>query len=228
MLPMFLAPILASLAPSPIKIITKSDHAERVTREVSDAVLQVTGHVPQSAEDSVALSQQLQANPDMQAKLVSELRRIEQQELDSILADRQHARDRDVKIQEATGGNHRANIMLGMAFLAIVAIVVTLFLLYRHTPGENQNAEILGTIIGFLTGIGGMFARNIGSAFDFEFGSSRGSKNKDAEIAKLSDQVSSLQSAEPQTVVGTLAQAAADVVSANPNLTAFRADMERA
>lgn len=66
----------------------------------------------------------------------------------------------------------RADIMLAMAFAAVILIAGLLTLV----PSVPQ------TVSGFLIGIGGMFARNIGTAFDFEFGSSRGSKDKDKQL----------------------------------------------
>jgi hypothetical protein len=66
----------------------------------------------------------------------------------------------------------RQNIMLIAAFIAVLAIVA-LLVLVPNAPKE---------VSGFAIAIGGMFARNIGTAFDFEFGSSRGSREKDAKI----------------------------------------------
>jgi hypothetical protein len=92
------------------------------------------------------------------------------------LADKASARARDITIINAgknAGQNWRADMMLGCAFTAVIAIAVLL------SVGEVKEASAAG---GFLITIGGMFARNIGTAFDFEFGSSRSSKDKDATI----------------------------------------------
>lgn len=69
---------------------------------------------------------------------------------------------------------NRANLMLVSAFVAVVAIVALLVL------KDNVNE----TVAGFVIGIGGMFARNIGTAFDYEFGSSRSSKEKTEQLVK--------------------------------------------
>jgi hypothetical protein len=93
------------------------------------------------------------------------------------LADKANARTRDIEVRKLDGGkNHRADIMLVAAFAAVIAIAALLAL------GKVDGATAVG---GFLLTIGGMFARNIGTAFDFEFGSSRGSRDKDAAIAQL-------------------------------------------
>ncbi|WP_172332240.1 hypothetical protein [Mangrovicoccus sp. HB161399] len=94
------------------------------------------------------------------AQLDAELARIDLEHHRAFPQDVQDA----CRSQEARGET-RGNIILISAFVAIVLIVALEMLM----PDLNQ------TVIG----IGGMFARNIGSAFDFEFGSSRGSKNKE-------------------------------------------------
>jgi hypothetical protein len=63
----------------------------------------------------------------------------------------------------------RQNVMLFMAFLSVLVIAVVLALCGRGLP------EL---VTGFLTTVGGMFARDISSAFNYEFGSSRGSADK--------------------------------------------------
>jgi hypothetical protein len=73
--------------------------------------------------------------------------------------------------------------MLVAAFAAVVAIAAVMFLLSLNATAENS--ALVNTLVGFLTGIGGMFARNIGTAFDFEFGSSRSSREKDGRLAGL-------------------------------------------
>jgi hypothetical protein len=70
--------------------------------------------------------------------------------------------------------NPRADIMVGLAFLAVLLIAALLSL------GAVDGNTAAG---GFLIAVGGMFARNIGTAFDFEFGSSRGDKEKDNVLA---------------------------------------------
>jgi hypothetical protein len=73
--------------------------------------------------------------------------------------------------------------MLAAAFAGVVGIALVMFLLSLSADAENS--ALVNTLVGFLSGIGGMFARNIGTAFDFEFGSSRGSADKTRELAAL-------------------------------------------
>jgi hypothetical protein len=96
-------------------------------------------------------------------------------ELRTYLLDMKSARDRDVSIRQAGQTNRRADIMLVSAFLAIIVITIVLAM----TTISSSSA-----IGGFLITIGGMFARNIGTAFDFEFGSSRSSLEKTELLAR--------------------------------------------
>lgn len=73
----------------------------------------------------------------------------------------------------------RANLMLAAAFLSV--IVISALMVLGHVPSGSA-------VEGFLMTIGGLFARNIGTAFDFEYGSSRSSQTKDATIAGLKTQ----------------------------------------
>ncbi len=127
----------------------------------------------------------IRQDPEMNLKLktadyafLMEMRRQDKDELALQLADVQNARGRDVSIQQAGKMNIRADLMLVCAFV-IVALIAYL-LAVGHV---NANTGVGG----FLIGAGGMFVRNIGTAFDFEFGSSRGSKDKDDTLMKMAN-----------------------------------------
>jgi len=97
------------------------------------------------------------------------------EELKAILADMKSARDRDISLRQSGQTNRRADIMLICAFVAIIVIAIIL---------GTKNVDAASAIGGFLLTIGGMFARNIGTAFDFEFGSSRSSMEKTKLLAE--------------------------------------------
>ncbi|MDF2232606.1 hypothetical protein P2H44_08585 [Albimonas sp. CAU 1670] len=213
MLPAVL-PLLTSLAPVLAKLVSGSDRAEAVTKTVSAAVERVAGIAPDTPEKVEKVRALIDQNPEMFVKLRTELQAIEQAELEAYLADRKDARARDLELHRLGDGNLRANIMLGMAFGAIVVITGALVLL--NTFGEKS--EFTGAIFGFLTGIGGMFARNVGSAFDFEFGSSRGSQKKSEQLQTMTDRMQTLQGQTAQGVVsgvvGGMAKAAPEAIEA--------------
>jgi len=106
-------------------------------------------------------------------RLVIEQERIELERDKSLLEDRQDARARDRAIREAGLTNTRANIMLLAAFMAVIGGWVVLYL-----GGSTLDSVLVGSV----TTVVGMFARNIGTAFDFEFGSSRGSMLKTLSV----------------------------------------------
>ena len=172
-MPLPLIPLIASLAPSLVKLATGSDRAEAITKKVAEVAAEVTGETTIDPGWEAKAQAALEADPELQAQLRIRLQEIEQTELEALLADKQNARARDVRIRELGGENRRADIMVALAFGSITAICA-LLIIY----------PVPDAVLGFLTGIGGMFARNIGTAFDFEFGSSRGSKEKDRAAAE--------------------------------------------
>lgn len=162
-------PIVAEFAPRLIEHFA-GEKAGRVAEAAADVVGAVTGQDVRTESGLQSARKALRADPALAAKLEIELAQLAAQTEQARLQDVQDARARDIALRQAGDGSIRANIMLALAFAAIIAIAALLVL----RPGEVNDA-----ISGFLIGIGGMFARNIGSAFDFEFGSSRGSREKD-------------------------------------------------
>lgn len=179
-----LLPILAAAAPALVSRLS-GDPDGPVTRAALAAVQAVTGADPATAEGRDAALAAIEADPALAAELRARLAELALAETEALLADRADARAREVAIVEATGqGSRRADVMLIAAFAAVVGIAGVMFLL---SLGQTaQNSALVNTLVGFLTGIGGMFARNIGTAFDYEFGSSRSSREKDERIAGIS------------------------------------------
>lgn len=88
------------------------------------------------------------------------------------LADRKDARNRDVDVRRLTGGsNARADVMILGAVLGLVACLAVLVFFRKEIPGE---------VVGIVSTIAGIFGACLRDAFQFEFGSSRGSREKDA------------------------------------------------
>ncbi len=194
-LPALILPILSAVAPALIgRVFGEDEGADKVARSVRAVVKEVTGiEVTTEAERDEALAA-IAEDVALRAELKARLADIALRETEMLLADRADARNRDIELARLTGsGNDRATNMLIAAFAGVTVIVLALI-------GLNYYAELgsdryVGTIIGFLTGIGGMFARNIGTAFDFEFGSSRGSQRKSGQIADLSARLEAMNEA---------------------------------
>lgn len=99
--------------------------------------------------------------------------------------DIQDARARDIIIRQMkdekgvpAGTNPRANLMLGGAFFMLISILIgTLF--YR--------ASIPDTVMAMLSMIAGGLMNNLTQAYNFEFGSSRGSAEKSDTISNMAN-----------------------------------------
>ncbi len=98
----------------------------------------------------------------------------------AVLADRQSARARDIEVRKLTGGkNDTAKWMIIGDLVGLLACLVALIFFKKDMPAEV--ASLLNVIAAGLV----LCLRD---AHQFEFGSSRGSKEKDAalsEIAKM-------------------------------------------
>lgn len=92
------------------------------------------------------------------------------------LADRQDARARDVKVRELNGGyNVRADVMVGGAVVGLISCLLVLVFFRAEVPGE---------VVGIVSTVAGIFGACLRDAFQFEFGSSRSSRDKDTLIAR--------------------------------------------
>lgn len=179
----FLIPLVASVAPALVSRLA-GPGSGRVAAAVADAVREIAGVDPAAPDGAEAALAAIRADPRLAAELRARLAELALAETEALLADRADARARDVALVAATGApSRRADVMLIAAFSAVVAIAGVMFLLSLSATSENS--ALVNMLVGFLTGIGGMFARNIGTAFDFEFGSSRSSREKDGRLAGL-------------------------------------------
>lgn len=122
------------------------------------------------------LQQQIKSDP----KLINDLQKIflqNRKEIElSIIKDKQNARFRDIAINKIRR-NIRADIMVIAAAVGLVFCLVFIAC-FKNLPGE---------IIGIISTIAGIFGSCLKDAYSFEFGSSRGSKEKDQTVASMID-----------------------------------------
>jgi hypothetical protein len=125
----------------------------------------------------------IKADPEYALKLKAadqlfalEMRKQDNIELAAILADKANARNRDVSIRQTGKLNVRADVLLVAAFIAVIAIYAVCALF-----GESKIGQL---VIGSMLTTAGLFVQKIGTAFDFEFGSSRGDLQKTELLAK--------------------------------------------
>jgi hypothetical protein len=161
---------LAQFAPSIIKWITGSDKAEEAAQKVVDVAKVVTGK--QTGE--LAL-EELRVSPDLVMQFRTQIANNEIELDKAYLADRQSARVRDMEFIKTGQHNWRSDIL---AFLAVGGLVVCVWFVARDAglPERAVNA------IMFCAGV---LASAVRDVYSFEFGSSRGSKEKDDLLQKL-------------------------------------------
>lgn len=170
LIPLVLA--LAQFAPSLMRYFGAGENSAAVAEQVAGIAQTVSGaSTPQEALDAIRKSADLQQQFNL-AVLAADTD-LEK----TYLADRQDARRRDVEVRKLTGGvNARADLMIVGAVLGMLACLGTLVFFRKEIPGE---------VVGIISTIAGLFGACLRDAFQFEFGSSRGSREKDELFAQL-------------------------------------------
>lgn len=156
---------LAQYAPSIIKWLTGSDKAEEAAQKVVEVAQAVTGKTGDAALQAIA------ADPALALQFKQSIIQIEAEMDKAYLADRADARKRDVAYIQSGKRNVRADLMVLGATVGLIACLVVLVQFKSQIPGE---------VVGILSTISGLFGACLRDAFQFEFGSSRGSREKDA------------------------------------------------
>ncbi|MFM9434620.1 hypothetical protein ACFDR9_001680 [Janthinobacterium sp. CG_23.3] len=171
--PVTIALALASqFAPSIIKYFTNSDTAVAVAGQVIDIAKTVTGKG--EPEEAAAA---LREDPALAFQFKTALMANET-ELEKLhFADRKDARARDVAYIQAGKRNVRADVMVLLDVVGLIACLLVLCFFHDSIPGEA---------IGLISTIAATFGLCLRDAHQFEFGSSRSSQTKDATISNLS------------------------------------------
>lgn len=169
--PITVAMGLAQFAPAVVKWLTGSDKAEQAAGAVVEIAKQVTGKG--SGADALAA---ITGDPALAVQFRTAVMHNEADLDKAYLADRQDARRRDVELAKAGYHNNRADMMVVGAVLGLIACLVVLGFFREQVPGE---------VVGIVSTIAGIFGACLRDAFQFEFGSSRGSKEKDEALIRL-------------------------------------------
>jgi hypothetical protein len=169
--PITLALSLAQFAPSLLRFFGAGEKSATIAEKVIGLAQTVTG--APSGEAALASLQQDQ-------KLAQEFNlaalRADTELEQAYLADRKDARARDVALAQAGYRNHRADWMVIADVIGLIACLSVLALFRKEIPGE---------VITLLTTIASLFGVCLRDAHQFEFGSSRGSKEKDELLSKV-------------------------------------------
>ncbi|MCQ9375177.1 hypothetical protein NMQ14_13035 [Methyloversatilis sp. XJ19-13] len=165
MAPLAIALSLAELAPRLMRYFGAGEQSTVVAEKVIEVAKQVTGEP--TGEAALAA---IQGNPERahqwrMAALAADTE-IERTYLD----DRRDARARDVALAQAGFRNRRADWMVAIDAVGLVACLAVLALFRKEIPAE---------VVTLLSTIASLFGVCLRDAHQFEFGSSRGSREKD-------------------------------------------------
>lgn len=163
---------LAQFAPQLMRFFGAGEPSVAVAQRVVGLAQNITGApTPEAALEQMRASAVFQREFAMKSlELDADLER-------AFLADRQDARAHDIEVRKQTGGtNQRANLMIAGAVIGLISCLVTLVFFRGNIPGE---------VVGIVATIAGIFGACLRDAFQFEFGSSRGSKVKDDSNADM-------------------------------------------
>lgn len=181
--PITIAMALSRFAPQIIKWVTGSDKAAQAAGTVVEIAKAVTGK-----SDGPAALEAIQADPALVLQFRQAMAENEADLDKAYLADVQSARARDLELAKLGQSNTRANWMiLGdvIGLLAcLAAMVYTTWLGVQGANGSNDVSPIIMALNGPLGMLTQQFANGLRDAHQFEFGSSRGSKEKDEALLR--------------------------------------------
>lgn len=164
---------LAQFAPQLMRYFGAGETSAAVAEQVVGIAQQVTG--AQTPDEALAA---MRANAEHQAQFRSQLLAADVDLEKAYLDDRQNARARDVEFLKAGKINARANAMVLIDAVGLVGCLVVLTIFRKDIPGE---------VVGLISTIASIFGVCLRDAHQFEFGSSRGSRDKDVLMAKRTD-----------------------------------------
>ena len=161
---------LATVAPTLMTIFGSKEPTVQAAQTVIDTAIAVTG----AATGESALTQ-MQASSADAFNFELKIRELAQELVRLQYADLSDARKRDSLFVEAGRTNKRASVMLGCVF---IMLLLGLSAVVFMSDLDEFAKTILNLLIGRLLGY-------VDQAFNFEFGTTRNSKDKDETINRL-------------------------------------------
>ncbi len=168
--PVTLALSLAQFAPSLLRYFGVGEKPVAIAEKVIGIAQTVTGK-----ENAQAALTALQADPKLAQEFNLAVLRADTELEQAYLADRKDARARDVALHQAGFANRRADLMVIADVIGLIACLVVLALFRKEIPAE---------VVTLLSTIASLFGLCLRDAHQFEFGSSRGSREKDVILGK--------------------------------------------
>lgn len=167
-----MAPLIAAFV-TLVPLIKNWSHDEPVLEKVFDIARDITGETELFNSWGA-----LQKNPELLQAFQQRVMEIELEKQRVALDDRHSARQRDMTLVQVGRTNLRADIMVLAAALGLLACLLAIIYFGDRMPGEA---------VGIISTISGIFGSCLKDSYTFEFGSSRGSKEKDSTVAALID-----------------------------------------
>ena len=130
---------------------------------------------PLSEADAIKLKQYEMDHEEELMRLRIEENKVDLESFKVEVADRSSARERDVEFIKKGMVNTRANLMF---FLAVVMVGILVWIVWKD---QNINEYVKG----IFTLVLGRFLGYLDNIYSFEFGTTRGSKEKDETIKQL-------------------------------------------
>lgn len=168
--PLTLALSLAKFAPSLLRYFGAGETSVAIAEQAVALAKTVTGK-----ENGTAALAAIEADPALAQEFHLAALQADTYLEQAYLADRADARRRDVALAQTGYRNHRADWMVIADVIGLVACLAVLALFRTDIPGE---------VSALLTTIASLFGVCLRDAHQFEFGSSRGSKEKDALLSQ--------------------------------------------
>jgi hypothetical protein len=163
--------LASQFAPALIKYFSNSETAGKVAGQVIDIAKTVTG---KATVDEAAVA--MAADPALALEFKTAVMANDTDLEKAYLADRADARARDIETAKLGRRNVRADIMVLLDVVGLIACLVVLIFYKNRIPGEA---------VGLISTIAATFGLCLRDAHQYEFGSSRSSAVKDATITNL-------------------------------------------
>ena len=146
------------------------EKSEKVAQQLVESAKKITGE-----SDPMKVLESLKSDPKLVAQFQHAVLKMAHEQEMADLDDRKNARVRDMAFIQAHKHNIRADIMVVAAAVGLISCLLTIALYSGRLPGEA---------VGIISTVAGIFGSCLKDAYAFEFGSSRGSKIKDLQIAE--------------------------------------------
>lgn len=174
--------LLAQYGPGLIKRLA-GERAGDVAEKVASVAQAVTGKGTVAEAEAAIL-----ANPELAVQLKVRLAELQVDEDRIELQDRESARQHDLEVRKQnTGKNTRADVMVAVDALGLILGLVGMVALGYYSakfPG-SMSEGVFGALMTQLATITSYFGLCLRDAHQFEFGSSRGSREKDVQLKEL-------------------------------------------